>query len=76
MHPEDFADILRTPEPEREIPPAPSPELYNLTVDPGEEQDVSGDHPDVVCRMMPDLENWFDDVERDRIEAVSTSTHR
>jgi hypothetical protein len=42
------------------------PQLFNLSFDPLEACDLSEAHPDVVLRMMRDLENWFDDVERDR----------
>lgn len=46
--------------------PAGIPLLYNLAFDPLETLDLADDQPEVVRRMMLELENWFDDVERDR----------
>ena len=46
--------------------PADPPLLFNLAFDPLETTDLAGDHPDLVSRMLRELENWFEDVERDR----------
>ena len=43
-----------------------SPELYDLSSDPGEQCDVASEHPGRVRRMLASLEDWFDEVERDR----------
>lgn len=46
---------------------APDPMLlFNLAADPLETEDLSGKHPELVSRMLSELENWFEDVERDR----------
>ncbi len=67
MNPGRFVDILRTPEPQRELPDPPPPELYNLTDDPGERTDLAGRCPDRARRMLAELEAWFEDVEADRL---------
>jgi len=41
-------------------------ELYNLAEDPGEANDLAAREPDRVHRMQTALENWFEDVERER----------
>ena len=46
--------------------PAQAPMLFNLAFDPLEKQDLSAQHPERVSRMMRELENWFEDVEKDR----------
>ena len=66
MDPTTFTDILRTPEPERQLS-GPSPvELYNLADDPGEEHDLAGLEPDRASRMLTELETWFEDIEQGR----------
>lgn len=42
------------------------PELYDLSSDPGEQHDIASEHPERVRRMLACLEEWFEDVERDR----------
>jgi hypothetical protein len=37
-------------------------ELYDLPDDPGQESDVSGDHPDVVKHLKDAYEQWWEDV--------------
>lgn len=67
-HPELFSDISRIPEPERQIP-APSPvQLFNLEDDPGERNDLASKHPKRVQQMLSALENWFKEVEAERLE--------
>ncbi len=73
MHPEHFVDILRTPEPPRQLPPAPPPELYNIAADPEEKNNLAPAHPDRVHRMLQNLETWFEDVEADRRSAPRTA---
>lgn len=46
--------------------PADLPLLFNLRNDPLEEHDLSEQHPDILRRMSCELDNWFEDVERDR----------
>jgi len=64
--PELFHDISRIPEPEREMPVPPPPQLFNLGDDPGEQKDLAELHPDRVYSMLDELESWFRDVEEDR----------
>jgi arylsulfatase A-like enzyme len=45
---------------------ASAPMLFNLSSDPLEKQDMAGEQPGRVSRMMCELENWFEDVEKDR----------
>ena len=58
--------VLRDPEPPRELPPPPAPQLFNLAADPLEETDLAAQHPDQVSRLLGELENWFAAVESDR----------
>ncbi|HZU74876.1 MAG TPA: arylsulfatase [Acidimicrobiales bacterium] len=37
-------------------------ELYDLTVDPGERDDLAAAHPDLVAALRAEYERWFDDV--------------
>jgi len=60
--------LVRDPEPPRTVPDPPPPELYNIAADPLEQRDLAEQHSDVVRRLLRDLENWFEDVERDRAE--------
>jgi arylsulfatase A-like enzyme len=43
-----------------------TPLLFNLSSDPLEMTDLSSKEPQKVSKMMSALENWFDDVEKDR----------
>ena len=65
-NPEGFTDICRDPEPEREVPPPPSPELYNIQDDPLEQNDLAASEPERTAKMLRELENWFESVEADR----------
>jgi arylsulfatase A len=40
--------------------------LFDLSTDPFEQHDLAADHPDRVARMTTALENWFEEVERER----------
>ena len=46
--------------------PAPELLLFNLGMDPLEEENLAEQFPDVVSQMSKELENWFEDVEKDR----------
>jgi hypothetical protein len=51
----------------REQPAADAPfELYDLTADPGEQNDVAGDYPDEVTRLRARYNEWFRDVSNTR----------
>jgi hypothetical protein len=45
---------------------AAPPLLFNLASDPLERNNLANVNPGKVSRMVCELENWFDDVERDR----------
>ena len=65
--PEGITDISRDPEPEREIPPAPPPLLFNLEDDPYEQRDLAAEHPDILAKMEGELGKWFEEVEAERL---------
>ncbi len=46
-----------------------APLLFNLADDPGERHDLASRHPDRVARMKAALQNWFHEVDRDRVAA-------
>ncbi len=58
--------ILREPEPQRQVPEPPTPELYNLKKNPLELHNLAKDHPEQVSRLLSLLENWFVEVEAER----------
>lgn len=69
--PDQITDISRDPEPDRTIPEPPKPLLFNIEADPLEKRDVSAEHPEIAARMQRDLEEWFAEVESDRLSARS-----
>jgi arylsulfatase A len=58
--------IIRDLDPPREVPAPPPPELYHVAEDPLEERNVADAHPQIVRRMLRELETWFDEVEAER----------
>ena len=58
--------LVADPIPEREIPPAPPPELYHIGDDPREETNLAGDHPERVRSLQDKLDSWFESVEAER----------
>ena len=66
--PEHFIEngLLAEPEPPREIPAPPEPELYNIAIDPLEQTNLAARHPDKVQRLLRELETWFEEVEAER----------
>jgi arylsulfatase A len=64
--PELFKDISRLPEPEREMPDPPPPQLFDLKDDPGEQHDLADINPERVTKMLGELEDWFRAVEAER----------
>ncbi len=66
-HPEHYDSILVAPEPEREIPAAPAPLLFNIDEDPLEQHDLAQQFPQKVDAMSSALESWFREVENERL---------
>jgi len=65
--PEYFIErgIFKDAEPKRELPPPVTPELYNITRDPLEQDNLAAQHPDVARALLHKLENWFEEVEKE-----------
>jgi arylsulfatase A len=49
------------------------PELYNISTDPGETQNLVKEHPVRVQQMMTDLDNWFETMLREYKETLDTN---
>ncbi len=60
--------LIPRPYPPRTLGAPRPPELYNLRDDPYEEHDLVAQRPDLALRLQTELENWADEVERDRRE--------
>jgi hypothetical protein len=58
--------VLNDPDPPRTVPAPPPPELYNIAVDPLEQRNLAEQHPEVVHRLLVELETWFEEVEAER----------
>ena len=44
------------------MPPGAEFELYDMSVDPGETNNLAGEHPEIVEKMRRGYEEWFRDV--------------
>lgn len=64
-NPQKYTDIVRTPEPERSYSTPPA-QLFNLSSDPLERNNLADSHPDRVARMTNQLAAWFEEVELER----------
>ena len=64
--------LIQDPEPPRTVPEPPPPELYNIADDPLEQANLADQHPDIVHRLLRDLETWFEEVEHDRATIEDT----
>ncbi len=69
-HPENITEKFDWPEPEKIIPEPPMPELYDLSVDPGETNNVAAANPAIASQMLTELEAWFEEVESERQSIV------
>ena len=69
-HPETVT-LMQDPEPDFIIPSPLPPELYNVASDPFETTDLAAQEPDRLSNMLSELENWCEEMEHDRIEAIS-----
>ena len=61
-YPEQFAAIIRDPEPPRTVPDPPPPLLFNIADDPFEQNDLAAKQPQKAAAMEAALERWFVDV--------------
>ncbi|MEM7011530.1 MAG: sulfatase-like hydrolase/transferase [Verrucomicrobiota bacterium] len=43
----------------------PKPRLYDLEADPGEQNDLAAQHPEIVAEFSRNYDEWFEDVMRD-----------
>lgn len=58
--------------PPRDIPDErPTPQLYNLADDPGEQNDLYATNREQAGRLEKKLDTWFEDVSRDYHDAVA-----
>ena len=62
--PLSVAELL--PIPRVNLPPPESPELYDLSTDPGEGNDLAAEFPARVSDMLGQLETWFEEAEAER----------
>jgi arylsulfatase A-like enzyme len=44
------------------------PQLFDMLVDPGQEKDVAGEHPDIAARLKAAYDAWYADVTRNGTE--------
>jgi len=58
--------IFQPPYPTVQLGPTQPPLLFNIRNDPYERNDLASADPDRVSRLGRELDNWFEDVERDR----------
>lgn len=62
----EFDDIRRAPMPSPELGRSPSPQLFNLAADPGEEHDLAQRQPGRLARMSAELGRWFELMQNER----------
>lgn len=58
--------IIRDVDPPREVPEPPIAELYNIVLDPLEQENLAKKYPERIDQLLRKLENWFDEVEAER----------
>jgi arylsulfatase A len=67
--PLEVTQIADWREPDRLIPDAPLPELYDIANDPLEQNDLAAADPERARRMLAKLETWSESVQTDRLMA-------
>ena len=65
--PHILMDVYNPPV-ERTLSSPGQPKLYNVDDDPFESQDLSAKYPDRLEKMKLELENWFEEVEAERMK--------
>ena len=68
-HPENVSTLMDDPDPQREVPDPPSPQLFNIADDPFEQNDLANSDPARVVRMTGELDQWFAEVDFERARA-------
>ena len=53
--------------PERDFPPPEAPMLFDLELDPGEQNDLSNAEPQRAASLLGELESLFEEVEAERL---------
>ncbi len=65
-HPEKYTEIAGGPLPELSSYAVPLAQLFNLSSDPLERNDLAEQYPERVSRMTDQLAAWFEEVELER----------
>ncbi|MBN1348179.1 sulfatase-like hydrolase/transferase [candidate division KSB1 bacterium] len=75
-NPEHFIvnGIFKPPYPPRDVPPPPSPELYNIEEDPLERNNLAEKYPSRAQKMLHELETWFEEVDAERRRNIDNET--
>ena len=65
--PDLHAAAIPADTPERDFPPPEAPMLFDLELDPGEQNDLSNAEPQRAARLLGELESLFEEVEAERL---------
>lgn len=66
VHPNQYKELVDIEAPKLKVPNVVEKELYNLKIDPGEQNSITEYEKKTVKTMEQDMEEWFQAVERDR----------
>lgn len=65
-YPDEFKDIYRGPLLKLNLPNPLEPQLFDIEEDPYETNDLAVQYPQIVKKMLSELEDWFNEVESER----------